>query len=162
MHSHKNDIQLAIEMIKYLLIYNLLTSNLRRLKMKRNNLFTFMFIIIVLTMMIVALAGCADSTSGVSTQNRESGANLETIPKNEIIMKNNSFLPFIIAIKVGDTITWVNEDPFDHAVKASNGEFDGGTIASGAKFSFTFTKEGKYEYFDSIHTFMTGTINVLK
>jgi plastocyanin len=68
----------------------------------------------------------------------------------------------LLGVKVGDTVTWINKDSYDHTVKASNGEFDSGTIAKGAEFSFTFTKEGKYEYSCAIHTFMTGTINVFK
>ena len=87
---------------------------------------------------------------------------MESVPKNTIIIKDNAFDPILLGVKVGDTITWINKDPYDHTVKASNGEFDSGTIAKGAEFSFTFTKEGKYEYFCAIHSFMTGTINVFK
>jgi plastocyanin len=35
-------------------------------------------------------------------------------------------------------------------------------MASGAKFSFTFDKEGTYDYICGIHTFMTGKIVVTK
>jgi plastocyanin len=130
--------------------------------MKRNNLLTFVFIIIVLLITILALAGCGSSTGSATSESRASGANLETAAKNEIIIKNNAFDPFVLAAKVGDTITWVNEDAYDHQVKATNGEFDSGALAKGAKFSFTFTKEGKCEYYCTIHTFMTGSINVFK
>lgn len=129
--------------------------------MKRNNLIIFLFVIIVLSIITIALAGCAGSTSGGA--NRTQGnQSMESVPKNTIIIKDNAFDPILLGIKVGDTITWINKDSYDHTVKASNGEFDSGTIAKGAEFSFTFTKEGKYEYFCTIHTFMTGTINVFK
>ena len=98
----------------------------------------------------------------VLEESRESGGSKESVPKNTVIMKDNKFDPFTLGVKVGDTITWINEDPFDHEIKAINSEFDSGIIAKGEEFSFTFTKEGKYEYFCAIHTFMTGTINVFK
>jgi plastocyanin len=130
--------------------------------MRKNILLTFLFIIFILSMVTLALPGCAGSGSE-SAETRAMGAKeLETAAKNEIIIKDNGFNPIIIAAKVGDTITWVNEDPFEHQVKDANGTFDSGVIAAGAKFSFTFTKEGTYEYSCVIHTFETGKINVLK
>ena len=133
--------------------------------MKRNYLLTFLFAIIILLMISLVLPGCTGQTSSGSTpeETRAMGAkSLETAAKNEILIKNNAFNPIIIATKVGDTITWVNEDPFDHQVKETNGEFDSGVIAKDATFSFTFTKEGTFEYSDPTHSFMTGKINVLK
>jgi plastocyanin len=59
-------------------------------------------------------------------------------------------------------VTWINNDSYAHTVKAKTGEFDSGNMANGAKFSFTFDKEGTYDYICGIHTFMTGKIVVTK
>jgi plastocyanin len=133
--------------------------------MKRNNFLIFLVVIIVLSIITIAFTGCSGSTgsSTESTQvSRESGGSMESVPKNTIIIKDNAFLPMLLGVKVGDTITWINQDSYDHTVKESNGVFDSGPLAKGAEFSYTFTKEGKYDYSCTIHTFMTGTINVFK
>ena len=137
--------------------------------MKRNN-FMYIMIIVAILIITIPLAGCSDSgsNSAVETTTAETTDStttaLETNPalKNEILIESNTFKPDNITIKLGDTITWVNNDSYAHTVKASSGEFDSGNMASGAKFSFTFTKEGTYDYICGIHTFMKGTITVTK
>jgi plastocyanin len=124
---------------------------------------------------LAAFSGCASSGQAASTSaaGQTTAAattaagpivTLETNPasKNEILIESNSFKPDNITIKAGDTITWTNKDSYNHTVTGNNAEFDSGNIASGAKFSFTFSKEGSYKYHCSIHTSMTGTITVTK
>ncbi len=111
-----------------------------------------------------SLMGCAVKTVSTSgTETTTAGAiESSTAAKNEITIESNSFKPDSLTIKVGDTVTWINKDSYDHTVKSKTGEFDSGNLTNGAKFSFTFDKEGTYDYFCSIHTFMTGQIIVTK
>jgi amicyanin len=75
-------------------------------------------------------------------------------------MTNRSYDPQEITVKVGDTVTWVNQDAPKHDVVADNGEFKSSLFDKGQSFSFTFTKAGTYPYHCSIHPGMTGTVIV--
>ena len=60
-----------------------------------------------------------------------------------VAIKGFAFAPQTIKAKVGEKITWTNDDAAPHTVTAkSGGELDSGTIAQGASFSFT-PREGR-------------------
>jgi plastocyanin len=74
---------------------------------------------------------------------------------------NPSFYsPSNFTAKVGQTVTWVNRDSAAHTVTSTTGLFSSGDMASGATFSFTFTKVGILQYYCTIHPWMKGTIVV--
>ncbi len=54
----------------------------------------------------------------------------------------------------------VDYDGFAHQLVGDNGEFDSGTMAAGATFSFTFKTAGTITYHCSIHPQMKGTVIV--
>ena len=112
-----------------------------------------------LLVLSMAFTGCS-SPGQAATATNTVGTNPAS--KNEILIESNSYKPDSVTIKVGESIKWINKDSYNHTVTAKNGEFDSGNIASGAEFSFTFSKEGTYEYICGIHTFMKGTIIVNK
>jgi amicyanin len=80
----------------------------------------------------------------------------------------NSYNPNLIEIKVGDTVTWINNDSSPHTVTTSSSSssssndsnFDSAVLRSGEAFSFTFDKEGQYSYFCTLHPSMVGTVVV--
>ena len=75
----------------------------------------------------------------------------------------NSYNPNLIEIKVGDTVTWINNDSSPHTVTSSSSNdsnFDSGVLRNGEAFSFTFDKEGQYSYFCTLHPSMVGTVAV--
>jgi plastocyanin len=78
----------------------------------------------------------------------------------QVIMTNRSYDPETVTIKVGDTVTWVNQDAPQHDVVADNGEFKSDLFDKGQSFSHTFTAAGTYPYHCSIHPGMTGTVIV--
>jgi plastocyanin len=135
--------------------------------MKRNNLSMYLLIVAAISILVLSLAGCASAGSTAATTAKEitavaASATTTAAVKNEISIKANAFSPDNLNIKVGDTVTWINNDSYAHTIKAAKGEFDSGNMASGTKFSFTFDKEGTYDYICGIHTFMTGKIIVTK
>lgn len=141
--------------------------------MKRNNLLMYLLLVVALLIIALPLAGCkssgstadttttAASTTAATTAAGTTAAEVNTA-KNEISIKGNAFDPDNLSIKVGNIVTWTNNDSYAHTVKALKGEFDSGNMASGGTFSLTFTNEGTYEYICGIHTFMKGTITVTK
>jgi len=65
-----------------------------------------------------------------------------------------------VEVAVGATVTWTNNDSAAHTVTADDGSFDSGSLATGATFSFTFTKAGTFTYHCAIHPKMIATIVV--
>jgi plastocyanin len=75
---------------------------------------------------------------------------------------NFSFQPRELAIAAGTTVTWQNADDVPHTA-TSKGEpqvFDSGALDTDEKFSFTFSKPGRYAYYCKVHPHMTGLITV--
>jgi plastocyanin len=70
-----------------------------------------------------------------------------------------AFHPKSVTITVGDRITWTNNDAAAHTA-TSSGDFDTGTIASGASKSVTFGSAGTFSYICTIHPSMTGIVLV--
>ena len=104
------------------------------------------------------LAGCGgSSTSATTSGGGKAGAASNAV---QVIMANRSYDPQQVTVKVGDTVTWVNQDTPKHDVVADNGEFKSNLFDKGGTFSFTFTKTGTYPYHCSIHPGMVGTVVV--
>ena len=76
------------------------------------------------------------------------------------------YIPRDVTIDVGYTIEWINYDLEDHTVTSITldggppGEFDSGLFAYGKKFSYTFDKPGKFDYFCTVHPWMSGIVTV--
>lgn len=73
---------------------------------------------------------------------------------------SNSYSPNPIEAKVGETVTWVNNDSVIHTVTSTDGTFDSGILQRGQSFSYTFDKEGEYSYFCTLHPNMAGKLIV--
>lgn len=69
-----------------------------------------------------------------------------------------AFNPATIAVKVGQSITFTNNDPVAHT--STNGTWDSGEIAPGGSFTTTVQQPGTYAYHCSIHPFMQATVVV--
>jgi plastocyanin len=88
------------------------------------------------------------------------------IPGNSTVVRivanagSNSFSPNPVEVKVGETVTWVNDDSARHTVTSKDGVFDSRMMGKGQSFSFTFDKAGEYPYFCEPHPNMVGTVVV--
>ena len=72
-----------------------------------------------------------------------------------------AFGPADAVVPVGTTVTWTNNDGFDHTIVAANDAFpESPSLGDGATYSFTFTEPGTYPYICGIHPQMRGTIVV--
>jgi plastocyanin len=77
------------------------------------------------------------------------------------------FVPGSIQVKVGDTVTWTNDDETLHTVTSGSGTdenmgvlFDSGMMGKGKTFVHTFTVAGEYPYFCMVHPDMIGKVLV--
>ena len=64
---------------------------------------------------------------------------------------DNAFSPAELHIKVGQTVTWVNNGQTSHTVTADDNSYDSGLFDPGVQFSHTFTKAGRYSYYCTLH-----------
>jgi plastocyanin len=81
---------------------------------------------------------------------------------------NSCYIPYSLEIRVGDTVSWSNDDSAAHTVTSGNisdgadGVFDSSLFMAGSTFKFTFDEAGTYDYFCMVHPWMTGKIIVTK
>ena len=79
----------------------------------------------------------------------------------EVHAKNAVFTPAAVTAQAGDTVTFYNDDTFDHDVM-----FDGGFgtgvagLKAGQNWSHTFAANGSFPFHCSLHTGMAGTVTV--
>ena len=77
-----------------------------------------------------------------------------------VVIKDYSYQPGSITIPAGSTVAWINKDPTEHTVTATDVSFNSGNIATGAWFNQTFNRPGTYQYQCLIHASMVGEVIV--
>ena len=128
----------------------------------------------------LAAAGCGGATTSASssydsqsaayskpaqatetpTAKPVAGSTTELAGTKEVAITNFAFKPAHVKVKVGHTVTFVNNDDVAHTATASDGTFDSKTLEQGATFIFTAKRAGTISYVCSFHPNMTGTIEV--
>ena len=100
----------------------------------------------------------------------------KTILKGDVIMStkvsrpgcektDSCYTPSKIAIKQGDSVTWVNEDVAFHSVTSGYYDepseiFDSDYLDPEESFTFIFENIGTYDYFCTLHPWMKGQVIV--
>lgn len=122
-------------------------------------------LVVVACLALVALTGCSGggatqtpSTSGTSTSGSNSSGGASA--GGAVSIANFAFSPASVTVKVGQTVTWTNNDSVAHTVTSDDGSFDSGQLSPGATFKHTFDKAGQYSYHCSVHPDMTGSVTV--
>jgi plastocyanin len=78
-----------------------------------------------------------------------------------VAMRDIQFSPKTTTVKVGQEVTWTNDDSVDHNVTSTSGErISSGDFGQGGTFSFTPTRAGTIAYVCTIHPGMTGQLVV--
>jgi plastocyanin len=94
------------------------------------------FRLVSLIFLLVTLAACGGSSSA-------SGSTVSAI--------DNVFSPKELHIKPGQMVTWINNGQSPHTVTADDKSFDSGIFASGAQYTHTFIRPGRYPYYCTLH-----------
>ena len=114
-----------------------------------------------------------DSGRNLQKERSSSASTLSTMEAGTVISivgnsGSNSYNPNLIEFKVGDILSWRNDDSSPHTVTSSSSSgnnnittFDSGVLMRDETFSFTFDMEGKYPYFCTLHPNMVGTVVVI-
>ncbi|WP_458790405.1 cupredoxin domain-containing protein [Yoonia sp. MH D7] len=79
---------------------------------------------------------------------------------HRVVIKGMKFTPETLAIKAGDSVTWVNEDNMRHTATDLNGAFDTGLLGNGQSATLTFGGAGRFNYRCTPHSNMRGTITI--
>ena len=119
-----------------------------------------------LAALLLGLAGCGGGTDEETTTGPASnpGAS-ESAPGaaagDKIVMKDIEFQPKDKKVKVGDTVTWVNEDAVEHDAAATEGaDFKSELFGKGKTFEWKADKAGTVKYVCTVHPGMEGTLTV--
>ncbi|HEX7915669.1 cupredoxin family copper-binding protein [Rudaea sp.] len=73
-----------------------------------------------------------------------------------------AFTPKEITVAPGTKIVWTNHDEIPHTVTATDKAFDSKALDTSDRYEHTFSTEGDYAYFCTVHPFMTGVVHVRK
>jgi len=114
------------------------------------------------------MTGNATTMSGNMTGNTTgaSGSGSVTIATGSSVPSNDKFYePETLTVSKGTTVTWTNEDSTLHTVTSgsaeagnSGTEFDSSYLAAGKTFQHLFNTAGTFDYYCTLHPFMTGQV----
>jgi plastocyanin len=120
-------------------------------------------VMVVLALGAMSIVGCG-SNSGAPTPVSVASAHAMThpliVPNTHGSSPDSWYEPDPIRVRVGQSITWTNQDTDPHDVTADDGTFYSGPIGDGGSFRWTPTRPGTYRYFCTIHPEMHGEIIV--
>ena len=118
----------------------------------------------------LAAAGCGSSNNSSSSSSSTPAASSSSTPAASsssssggvaIKMQNIAFDPKAVTVKVGQKVTWTNDDSVDHNVTSQSGEtIKSQNFGKGATFSFTPKKAGAIKYVCTLHPGMDATLTV--
>ena len=104
------------------------------------------------------------TTQATQTAATPKATQAATTPQAEgasVEIKNFAFDPDTVTIKVGQTVTWTNQDSVVHTVTGDGG-IDSDGLSKGKSYSKTFDTEGTFDYHCTPHPQMTGQVIVEK
>lgn len=78
----------------------------------------------------------------------------------KVSIANFEFVPPVVTVASGDSVIWSNDDGAPHMVAFKDGASGSDSLFPGKTFRRTFDRQGNYEFFCSIHPFMTGSVVV--
>jgi plastocyanin len=103
-----------------------------------------------------APAASADGGAGAGACSVATGAG--TV---QAAMEQTAFSPSTVQAKVGDVITWTNNDTIPHtATLTDDPACTTANLGAGQTGSLTFSAAGSYPFFCKVHPDMTGIIEV--
>ena len=67
-------------------------------------------------------------------------------PTRTVTMPGKLYDPARLHVLVGTTVAWKNDDSINHTATAEDDSFASGYIPPGGTFSYTFTRQGRFEF----------------
>ena len=79
---------------------------------------------------------------------------------SQVVIGNFAFVPPLLRVKAGTTVTWVNRDDIPHSIVCPPLSVHSHPMDSDESFSYTFAQAGTYNYMCGLHPFMHGQVVV--
>lgn len=118
----------------------------------------------VLPTTVSATVTVTEVTSGITMVATTRPSMTPSTKITTIHIRNNTFVPDQLTVLPGTGITWINDDPVTHVVKAmgnSTGKFTSSEMIRDAHFGYTFGEAtGTFEFGDPAYPAMKGAIIV--
>jgi plastocyanin len=111
-------------------------------------------------------AGCGGGGDDNGGGGGGSGDNSAPAPSasgggGSVTMKDIKFNPSTVNVKVGDTVTWTNDDSVGHDVTGDGFKSgSAGDIQGGGTYKHKFAKAGTFKYRCTVHPGMEGEVVV--
>ena len=79
----------------------------------------------------------------------------------QVSITGYKFDPQVLTVPVGTTVVWTNHDDVPHTVTSTDKTFkSSGALDQGDSYSYTFTAAGTFNYYCTVHPFMTAKVIV--
>jgi plastocyanin len=113
---------------------------------------------LALTLMI---AGCGGDDGGSEPESQPAPQAEGEGGGAVVTLQNIKFNPAEVTIKVGNSVTWTNDDSVGHDVNGDGfSSGDPGGLQGGDTFQHTFDTAGSFDYVCQVHPGMKGTVVV--
>jgi plastocyanin len=76
-----------------------------------------------------------------------------------VTIEGTSFTPGRLTVKAGDTVVWINKDPFPHTA-TSAGAFDSGSLDPEKSWELVTVRPGTFDYICTFHPTMKARLTV--
>ena len=103
-----------------------------------------------------------DPTMGGEATEDASGGGSTAEGTREVVMRDFKFEPSELTVKVGQSVTWRNEDSDKHDAFSEEAGLDTADIGKGDTATFQPDEAGTIEYICSLHPQMKGTLDVVE
>ncbi|MEY2568815.1 MAG: hypothetical protein QOE35_3344 [Actinomycetota bacterium] len=103
----------------------------------------------------LAAGACGSSSDGGSASNTTAAGATGTT----VTLKDLKFNPDTLRVHAGDTVTWKWGESVLHNITAKDSSFKSDNKSDGT-FTHTFDKAGTYNYECTLHSGMTGEVDV--
>ena len=97
-------------------------------------------------------AGVAVAAIGARISHADDGTNVR--------VDNFTFVPPVLHVKAGTTVTWTNHDDIPHSIVVPTLNVRSHPMDTDGTFSLKFEQAGSYNYLCGLHPFMHGTVEV--
>ncbi|NYJ01912.1 plastocyanin [Nocardioides thalensis] len=107
----------------------------------------------VVRLLVVVLATALLSTAAPPAPVAAGGSTTVTVA-------SMTFSPSAVSVGLGESVTWVFEDPTPHTATSDQGFWDSGSHSSGGEWSLTFGSAGTFPYHCTPHPHMKAKVVV--
>ena len=106
-----------------------------------------------------AFVVCAAVALGLLVESRIPRAAARPV-RHTVTIEGTRFQPDDLVVERGESVVWINRDPFPHTVTATAGPFDSKEIQPGSSRTYKASKKGELTYVCTLHPTMKGTLRV--